>query len=133
MTAVKNISIGILLAAGVVAGIAPLAVAQPMAPTAIANAAGNLSAEQANLRFQQGEALERRRDWRGALEAYLEAGESGHGQAQKKLGDLYSTGNPAVERDYENALRWYHKAREQGVEIPKPLSYPGMPILGTRK
>ena len=133
MTAVKNISIGLLLAAGVVAGIAPLAVAQPMAPTAIANAAGNLSAEQANLRFQQGEALERRRDWHGALEAYLEAGESGHGLAQKKLGDLYSTGNPAVERDYENALRWYHKAREQGVEIPKPLSYPGMPILGTRK
>lgn len=135
MNAVHTLSIAILLAAGVAAGIAPTAFAQPIAPTATANlpGAGTLSAEQAALRYRHGEALERKRDWQGALGAYLEAGESGHGLAQKKLGDIYGTGNPAVERDYENALRWYHKAREQGIEIPKPFSYPGMPILGAPK
>ena len=66
-------------------------------------------------------ALERRGDDKGALKAFLEAGESGHGLAQRKLGEIYDTGNAAVERDYETALRWYQKAREQGIEIEKPL------------
>ena len=122
----------IFAAGAALAGIAPNAVAQST-PSGATAAVSTLTPSQATRRYQQGEALERQRNWRGSFEAYLEAGEAGDGLAQKKLGDLYSTGNPAVERDYENALRWYHKAREQGVEIPKPISYPGMPIDASRK
>lgn len=84
-----------------------------------------LSATQAEARYQQGLAKERQGDLRGALAAYLEAGESGNGAAQKKLGDFYNAGNAVVQRDYETALKWYQKARERGVEIPKPLT-PGI-------
>jgi TPR repeat protein len=31
-----------------------------------------------------------------------------------------------VNRDYETSLRWYQRAREQGVEIPLPYAYPGV-------
>ena len=57
------------------------------------------------------------------MAAFLAAGDAGHGPAQKRLGDLYNTGNAVLKRDYETALRWYQKAREQGVEIPKPLTH----------
>jgi TPR repeat protein len=59
------------------------------------------------------------------MKAYLAAGDSGHGEAQKRLGDIYNMGNAVVPRDYETALRWYQKARAQGIEIPKPLVNPG--------
>ena len=72
-------------------------------------------------RYREGLAHERRGDERGALTAFLEAGESGHGLAQRKLGEIYDRGNSAVQRDYETALRWYQRAREQGIEIPKPF------------
>ncbi len=118
-------AIGCLMCAG------PNALAQTAAPAAsVADSAHSslLTPGQAARRFREGEVLERRRRLGAALEAYLAAGEAGHGEAQKKLGDIYSSGNSAVERDYETALKWYHKAREQGIEIPKPLSYPGVPI-----
>jgi TPR repeat protein len=86
-----------------------------------------LTVQQAADRFREGTLLEHRKDLRGALMAYTEAGEAGHGMAQKKLGDIYSNGNAVVERDYETALKWYERAREQGIEIPKPLVYPGDP------
>ena len=72
-------------------------------------------------RYREGLALERRGDDKGALQAFLEAGESGHGMAQRKLGEIYDKGNSATQRDYETALKWYQKAREQGIEIPKPF------------
>ena len=72
-------------------------------------------------RYREGLALERRGDDKGALQAFLDAGESGYGLAQRKLGEIYDKGNSAVERDYSTALKWYQKAREQGVEIPKPF------------
>lgn len=81
-----------------------------------------LSPAQAEERFQEGLAQDRKGDLRAALKAYLEAGQSGHGAAQKKLGDVYNTGNAIVTRDYETALKWYQKAREQGIEIPRPLT-----------
>ena len=80
-----------------------------------------LGREEAAKRYQEGLGLEQRGDDKGALRAFLEAGESGHGLAQRKLGEIYDRGGSAVERDYETALRWYQKAREQGVPIPKPL------------
>jgi TPR repeat protein len=86
-----------------------------------------LTPREAADRYTQGTLHERRKDLRAAFVAYTEAGEAGNGHAQKKLGDFYSNGNIAVERDYEAALKWYEKAREQGIEIPKPLVYPGDP------
>ena len=90
--------------------------------------ASMLSPGQAASRYRQGETLEHNRDLRAAFNAYTEAGEAGNGLAQKKLGDIYSSGNAVVERNYETALKWYFKAREQGIEIPKPLTYPGTPV-----
>jgi len=84
-----------------------------------------LTPAQAAQRFDEGTKLERSGDLQGALAAYLAAGESGNGKAQKRLGDMYNTGNAAVPRDYETALNWYQKARAQGIEIPKPLTNPG--------
>jgi TPR repeat protein len=77
--------------------------------------------EEAARRYREGEALERKGDDAGALKAYLDAGEAGHGLAQRRLGQIYDKGNTAVQRDYQASLKWYQKAREQGVEIDKPL------------
>ncbi len=85
--------------------------------------ASALTPAQAAERHQQGLEAERNGDLKGAMAAFLAAGDAGHGPAQKRLGDLYNTGNAVLKRDYETALRWYQKAREQGVEIPKPLTH----------
>jgi TPR repeat protein len=77
--------------------------------------------EAAAKRYRDGLALERRGDLQGALAAFLEAGEAGNGMAQRRLGQIYDQGNAVVPRDYQTALKWYQKAREQGVEIDKPL------------
>ncbi len=77
-------------------------------------------------RYDVGVALERAGHMTAALQAYREAAESGHGLAQKRLGDIYGTGAGPVERDYVTSLRWYQRAREQGVDIPQPFSYPGV-------
>jgi TPR repeat protein len=70
--------------------------------------------------------LERAGHWNAAMEKYLEAAVIGHGPAQKRLGDIYGNGQGDVNRDYETSLRWYQRAREQGVEIPLPYAYPGV-------
>ncbi len=107
------------------------AVAQTSAPVERAPVASALamSPAAAAQRFREGQLLERRRNLRGAFDAYLQAGEAGNGAAQKKLGDLYISGGPVVARDYETALLWYHRAREQGVDIPTPFSYSGAPVV----
>jgi len=77
--------------------------------------------EEAMRRYGEGLALERKGDHAGALKAFLDSGEAGYGLAQRRLGQIYDTGNTAVRRDYQASLRWYQKAREQGVEIDKPV------------
>jgi TPR repeat protein len=77
-------------------------------------------------RYGDGRELERAGHWAAAMQAYQEAAASGHGPAQKKLGDIYGTGHGEVQRDYETSLRWSQRAREQGMEIPLPFSYPGV-------
>ncbi|MEK6243969.1 MAG: FimV/HubP family polar landmark protein [Pseudomonadota bacterium] len=77
--------------------------------------------EEAAKRYREGLALEQRGDHQGALTAFLEAGEAGNGMAQRRLGQIYDKGNTVVQRDYQSALKWYQKAREQGVEMDKPL------------
>lgn len=84
-------------------------------------AAVPLVVEVAAKRYRDGLAMERRGDHQGAFAAFLEAGEAGNGLAQRKLGQIYDKGNAAVPRDFQASLRWYQKAREQGVEIDKPL------------
>ena len=98
-----------------VSGAAP---ARPAAKGAPALPPGR---EEAIRRYREGLALERKGDDQGALKAYLEAGEAGYGVAQRKLGQIYDKGNTAVQRDYQTSLHWYQKAREQGIEIDKPL------------
>ena len=77
-------------------------------------------------RYGDGREFERAGAWAAAMNAYQEAAVSGHGPAQKKLGDIYGNGQGDVHRDYEASLRWYQRAREQGQEIPLPFSYPGV-------
>lgn len=77
-------------------------------------------------RFGDARELERAGDWTGAMQAYHDAAEGGHGPAQRRLGDIYANGQGDVQRDYETSLRWYQRAREQGEGIPLPFSYPGV-------
>ena len=93
------------------------ATAMPAKPSAALPPA----AEAAAKRYQEGLALQRRGDLQGAHAAFLEAGDAGHGLAQRRLGQIYDKGNTVVQRDYETALKWYQKAREQGVPMEKPL------------
>jgi TPR repeat protein len=74
-------------------------------------------------RHAAGLALERRGDDAGAFIAFVEAAEAGHPPAQRKLGEIYDSGNTAVERDYQAAIHWYEKAREGGEVLP-PLRSP---------
>jgi FimV-like protein len=92
-----------------------------------ASAGVPVAVEAATKRYREGLAMERRGDHRGALVAFLEAGEAGNGLAQRKLGQIYDKGNAATPRDYQASLKWYQKAREQGVEIDKPLPRMGPP------
>ena len=99
-----------------VAAVRP-APAAPAKPAVAPSPAG----EDAIRRYREGLALERKGDDGGALKAFLESGEAGYGVAQRKLGQIYDKGNSAVERDFQASVRWYQKAREQGIEIDKPL------------
>jgi FimV-like protein len=94
----------------------------PTEPTAAGRPALRtpLTPQAAAERYQVGLDLERKGDFAGALTAFLEAGESGYGPAQKKLGQIYDAGNSHVKRDYQVSLKWYSKARAQGVEIDSP-------------
>jgi FimV-like protein len=102
-----------------VAAVKPPA-SSPAKPAAVAPSAPS-GREDAGRRYRDGLALEKKGDDAGALKAFLEAGEAGHGLAQRKLGQIYDKGNTAVQRDYQTSLKWYQKAREQGVEIDRPL------------
>ena len=104
----------------------PIAAIKPT-PAEKSPAGATLGSEAALKRYRDGLGMERRGDHRGALTAFLEAGEAGNGLAQRKLGQIYDKGNPATPRDYQASLKWYQKAREQGVEIDKPLPRMGAP------
>ena len=82
-----------------------------------------LTPQQAAQRYQEAHKADGDGHYRHAFVAYLEAAETGQGHAQKKLGDIYCRYGPVVKRDYEVSLRWYEKARAQGVRIPKPAAF----------
>lgn len=88
-----------------------------------------LGRQEAEKRYREGLDLIMARARQAALVAFHAAADSGHGMAQRKLGDLYGTGYDDVERDYETSLRWYQQARNQGVDIPnKPFLYRGLQL-----
>ena len=89
------------------------------APSVQAQIAAGTEAAQ---RFAAGQAMEQRKDEKGAFVAYLDAAEGGYPPAQRRLGEIYDSGNSAVKRDYEESIRWYQKAREGGEQIPPPKS-----------
>jgi len=99
---------------------------RPEPPPKPAATVPSLTPAQAAERYEEGIRLERNGDLQAAMTAYVAAGDAGNGLAQKRLGDIYNTGNAVVRRDYETALKWYQKARAQGIEIPKPLTNPGV-------
>ena len=86
-----------------------------------------MSSEAAAQRHVDGLAFEHRGDEKGAFVAFLDAAEQGYPPAQRRLGEIYDSGNSAVKRDYEESIRWYQKAREGGEDIPSPPS--PMPLI----
>ena len=76
--------------------------------------------ESAARKYEEALALEKRGDGMGAFHSFLAAGEAGHGLAQRRLGEIYDDRHGPVQRDYETALKWFEKARAQGVPIPTP-------------
>jgi len=101
---------------------APAVQVASTAPAAtVAKPAG--SPEAAMRRYEEGLALERKGDERGALKAFLESGEAGFGLAQRRLGQIYDKGNSAARRDLQVSIFWYQKARAQGVDIDRPIPH----------
>lgn len=82
-----------------------------------------MSREEGGRRHAAGLALEHRGDDKGAFVAFLDAAEGGYPPAQRRLGEIYDSGNSAVERNYEESIRWYQKAREGGEDIPPQPSH----------
>jgi len=78
-------------------------------------------------RHYDGLLMENRGDERGAYLAFREAAEAGYAPAQRRLGEIYDSGNSVVARNFEESIRWYQKAREGGEQIPAPR--PRMPSL----
>ena len=88
--------------------------------------AGNQAAH----RHVEGLAMERRGDNQGAFVAFLEAAEGGYPPSQRRLGEIYDSGNSAVVRNYSESIRWYERAREGGEDIPPQKSpYPVIPAI----
>ena len=87
-----------------------------------------LSNEAAAQQHVSGLALEHRGDDKGAFLAFQAAAEQGYPPAQRRLGEIYDSGNSAVKRDYEESIRWYQKAREGGEQIPPQVPH-GNPLM----
>ncbi|MBS0336074.1 MAG: sel1 repeat family protein [Proteobacteria bacterium] len=106
-----------------------LAACLPATRVAVAQSAPQpaVHAQTAAQRHADGVAMERRKDDAGAIIAFTEAAQNGYGPAQRKLGDIYGHGNAAVTRDYEESLRWYQLARDNGEDVP-PIQ-PRMPSI----
>ena len=83
-------------------------------------------------RHVEGLSLAHRGDEKGAFIAFLDAAESGYPPAQRRLGEIYDSGNSAVKRDYEESIRWYQKAREGGEDIPTQPNYGTMQLPAVR-
>lgn len=71
--------------------------------------------------YQLGLKQEREGNLAAAFKSFHSAAYIGSGMAMKKLGDIYNVGTSLVRRDYQTAIKWYSKASEHGIHIPKEL------------
>lgn len=71
--------------------------------------------------YQLGLKQEREGNLAAAFKSFHSAAYIGSGMAMKKLGDIYNVGTSLVRRDYSTAIKWYSKASEHGIHIPKEL------------
>jgi uncharacterized protein len=53
-------------------------------------------------------------NYKEAAKWYRQAAETGHGQAQYSLANLYALGQ-GVKTSYQQAAHWYRKAARQGI------------------
>ncbi len=83
-------------------------------------AAGRTTAPAAAQKYADARSMERRGDDLGAYVGFLASAQDGYPPAQRRLGEIYDTGNVAVDRDFYESVRWYQKAREGGEDIPAP-------------
>ena len=113
-----------LAAFGLVAAMPAWQIAHAQAP-----ARAPMSIQAAVHRHVEGLALAHRGDEKGAFIAFLEAAEGGYPPAQRRLGEIYDSGSAAVERNYEESIRWYEKARAGGEQLPLPKKVYGIPPL----
>lgn len=68
--------------------------------------------------YEQAQALEREGKGAEAVKAYMRLARAGHGKAAKRLGEIYETGIPGVERNLDESLKWYNAARALGEDVP---------------
>ena len=70
--------------------------------------------------YVAGMKLEKSKDMFYAFNSYTEAAKLGHGLAQLRLGQLYDRDlSGFVQHDLLESVRWYERAREGKVAIPK--------------
>jgi TPR repeat protein len=91
----------------------------------------SMSPEAAAQRHADGLAFQKSGNDKAAFAAFLDAAEHGHPPAQRRLGEIYDTGNSAVERDYVESIRWYQAAREGGEQLPAQPKIPHSPTNPT--
>ena len=67
----------------------------------------------------------------GCAQAPARAPVTPQAAAQRRLGEIYDTGNSAVARDYAESVRWYQQARENGEPLPEQPKVPSSPTAPT--
>ena len=55
---------------------------------------------------------------RDAVRFYKKAVAAGNAAAAKRLGDIYSSGQGEVTRDYAESVKYYKIARDGGQDVP---------------
>ncbi len=77
------------------------------------------SAQSTEALVRQAITMEHAGNYDEAMKLYRLAGMAGHGAASLRLAELYLTGVREVKRDYAESIRWYAKARAQGMSVPE--------------
>lgn len=74
------------------------------------------------LLYEQAVALEQQGKGGEAVGLYARAARSGSGKAALRLGEIYDKGIPGVQRNYDEALKWFNVARVLGEDVPMAKS-----------
>jgi TPR repeat protein len=71
--------------------------------------------------YERGLKQEAEGDIVSAMKSFHASAKAGFGPAMKKLSQIYDKGNSVVPRNYETAIKWFHKAKQAGVIFPTPI------------